>query len=52
MGMVPKFENIDEQEAYEMLTTAGEVIRMVRDGDSNSEDERARSIYGKLFTDY
>jgi hypothetical protein len=48
-GMVPDFKDMDEDTAYAMLTTGSEVMRMLRDGDSNSTDERARSIYAKLL---
>lgn len=49
MGFWPDFNDMDEDNAYELLTTGSEVMRMIRDGDSNSKDERARAIYGKLI---
>ena len=49
-GFWPDFETMDENNAYELLTTGSEVMRMIRDGDSHSSDERARAIYGKLIT--
>lgn len=49
MGLVPSFDNIDDDEAYDMLTTGMEVMRMVRDGDGETIDPRARGIYERIF---
>lgn len=50
MGVVPDFNDIDESHAHSLLTTGSEVMRMLRDGDGDSTDERARSIYASLIT--
>lgn len=49
-GLWPDFATMDADNAYELLTTGSEIMRMIRDGDSNSDDERARTVYGKLLT--
>lgn len=49
-GLIPDFDDLDEEAAYSLLTTGSEVLRMLRDGDPNSGDERARTIYGTLLT--
>lgn len=46
--MMPDISNMDEDTAYNMLTTGSEVLRMIRDGDPNTSDERARAIFAKL----
>jgi hypothetical protein len=37
-----------EAEIHEWLTTSMEVMRMMRDGDNNSNDDRASRIYREL----
>ena len=49
-GLWPNFETMDADNAYSLLTTGSEIMRMIRDGDPNSTDERARTVYGKLLT--
>lgn len=49
-GFWPDFETMEPESAYNMLTTGSEVMRMIRDGDPDSDDERARTIYGNLVT--
>ena len=51
VGIVPKFDDLDSVTVNSMLDTAIETLRMVRDGDSESNDPRAREVYRKLFTD-
>jgi hypothetical protein len=48
MGLWPNFDTMDENKASAMLTTGSEVMRMLRDGDPDSTDDSARTIYGKL----
>jgi hypothetical protein len=50
MGFSPTF-NMSHDEAKEWLDTGIEVMRMIRDGDSNSNDDRARRVYSDLFSD-
>lgn len=47
-GYLPKFDEIDDDEAYSMITTFMELARMVRDGDPTSLDERAEELYRKI----
>ena len=49
MGMTPSFD-MPEEEAYSWLTTGIEVMRMIRDGDSETNDDRARKVYQDLFS--
>lgn len=49
MGMSPSFD-MPEEEAYAWLTTGMEVMRMIRDGDSETNDDRARKVYADLFS--
>lgn len=53
-GLVPStFEdtinNITEDDVSTMLDTLSEVIRMVKEGDPNSDDNGARNFYGKYL---
>jgi hypothetical protein len=47
-GILPKFEDLDEAETHAMLTSLMELIRMIRDGDPDTFDDRAREIYADL----
>lgn len=49
MGMTPNFD-MEDAEAYAWLTTGMEVMRMIRDGDARTNDDRARQVYSDLFT--
>ena len=49
-GFNPKFDDLNEAEAKQMLTTGIEVLRMIRNNNPNSEDKRARDIYSTLIT--
>ncbi len=42
-------EEFTEEKVYTLLTSGIEVLRMVRAGDPNSDDETARDIYRKFF---
>ena len=47
---VPQFEDISEEEATSLLDTGIELMGMIRDGDSESDDYRARELYRRLIT--
>lgn len=40
---------LDEDQAEELLSDGMELLRMIRDGDAGSDNERARDIYERLF---
>ena len=43
-----RLASMEPDDAYGWLTTGIEVMRMIRDGDSNTNDDRARSVYREL----
>jgi hypothetical protein len=47
---VPRFEDYTEEECISLIDTGIELLGMIRDGDSNSDDIRARELYRNLFT--
>lgn len=47
-GFLPNFREISDDDAHGMLTTLMELVRMIRDGDPNSLDERAEKMYRDL----
>jgi hypothetical protein len=49
--MLPKFDDLDDDEVYDMMTTGIEVMRCMRDGVNDTEDDRARSIIATLTSD-
>ena len=46
---IPDFNNYTEEELGDLIDTGIEVLGMVRDGDSESDDPRAREIYQHFF---
>lgn len=40
---------LSEDEAEELLTVGMEILRMIKDGDDGSDDERARELYERFF---
>ena len=49
-GFYPDFDEMNEDEATNLLTAGSELMRMIRDGDPNSTNELAARVYGKLIT--
>lgn len=47
-GLLPNFEELNDEETYKRLTTLMELVRMIRDGDTTSFDEDAQRMYAQL----
>lgn len=50
-GFLPNFDDLNEDEAREYMTTLMEFIRMVRDNDPNSDNERAQHLWDMVSSD-
>lgn len=46
---LPKLDDYSEDELVSLMDTGIELLGMIRDGDSNTDDPRAREIYQHLF---
>lgn len=47
-GFLPNFSELNEEQSYSMMTSLMELVRMIRDGDSESFDDVARNLYSQL----
>lgn len=46
---IPDLNSYTEEELEDLLDTGIELLGMIRDGDSNTDDPRAREIYQHFF---
>lgn len=46
---LPNLDTYSEEELESLMDTGIELLGMIRDGDSNTDDPRAREIYQHLF---
>lgn len=44
-GFLPRFDDIEEDDAKDYLDTLMEFLRMVRDNDPNSDNEKAQRLW-------